>query len=119
MIVELGKSRDRMGKPHIEIGLVAKKREDLAHQLVLFVLQHVGEFQLVLQIAKIKLGHHFARHPVMKAVDWRFQTLRNYRLGEAKPFEHFDGRRMIGRRTLIHEGLMQCLKRNERHTGLV
>ena len=51
------------------------EREDLAHQLVLLVLQDKGKGELVGEIAEVEFGHRLAREPVVKPVDGRLEPL--------------------------------------------
>ena len=103
------------GEADVEIRPAAVEREDLAHQLVLLVLQDIGKRELVGEIAEVELRHRLAREPVVKPVDRRLEPFRNDFRRKPERIEHLDGRRVVGGGALVDEGLGQRLQRHERH----
>ena len=53
------------------------------------------------------------RHPVVKAVDRRFETLVQDMLGQPQLVQHGDGRRVVRGRALIDKRLVQHLQRDK------
>ena len=66
-----------VGETDVEIRPAAVERENLAHQLVLLVLQDVGKRELVGEITEVELRHRLAREPVVEPVDRCHEPFRN------------------------------------------